>query len=112
MDDLETPFADNAEYLPNGIHVHRLLFDESHPWIASIRIGPWYYCQGGKTKDEAISALFEYMRRMKLGFEDSLKRDIDRLETLNKFLETEVDDESKRKCLDVDDERRCRRDCG
>jgi len=86
---IQTPFADNAEYLPNGIHVHRLLFDEPLPWIASISIGPWYYCQGGETKDKAISTLFEYMRKKKLEFEDNLKRNVDKLNTLNKFLETE-----------------------
>ena len=74
MDDLETPFAADSDYFPNGIHVHRLLLEEIKPWIASIRIGPWYYCQGGSTKDEAISALFEYMHRMKLDFEKYLKR--------------------------------------
>lgn len=101
MGDLETvvpmKYADDAEDLPNGIHVHRQVMfsclcpesDREFPWISSIRIGPWHYSQRGETKDKAISNLFEYMRRMKLDFENYLQRDIERLKTLNEFLETE-----------------------
>ncbi len=75
----------NEEFLPNGIHVHELP-DIELPWIASITIGPWYYCQGGETKAESIANLFSYMKRLKIEFEAILKNQIERLNTLNKFL--------------------------
>lgn len=88
-----------AEDLPNGIHVHKLPpsnntdtdypYNTDYPWIASITIGPWYYCQGGSTRDTAIKALFAYMKHQKQHFVEQLKRDQERLATLDKFLETE-----------------------
>jgi uncharacterized protein (DUF2164 family) len=79
----------NGEYLPNGIHVHKLNVDEAYPWIASIRIGPWYYCQGGEDRESAIEALFKHMNSIKVEFEDRLHRDQERLDTLLMFLKTE-----------------------
>jgi uncharacterized protein (DUF2164 family) len=76
----------NSEFLPNGIHVHKLNVDEAEPWIASIRIGPWYYCQGGEDRNSAIEALFKYMNTIKEDFETYLKRDQKRLATLLAFL--------------------------
>jgi hypothetical protein len=78
-----------GETLENGIHVHKLRqydFDEEEQWIASIRIANWYYCQGGDTKEEAIEHLFIYMRKLRSEFEDTLKRDMWRLEELIRFL--------------------------
>lgn len=80
---------DKGETLPNGIHVHKLNVDDPKPWIASIRIGPWYYCQGGSEKEEAVDALFVYMKKMKVDFEEHLAMQIERLKTLNEFLATE-----------------------
>lgn len=88
----------NEETLPNGIQVRReTIFsggwsdgdDEIEPWIASINIGPWHYSERGKNKEYAIKKLFQYMKHLKVDFEDQLKRDTERLHTLNKFLETE-----------------------
>jgi len=78
-----------SETLPNGIHVHKLNVDKPLPWIASIRIGPWYYCQGGEDKNSAIEALFKHMNEIKKDFETYLKRDTERLTTLLEFLRTE-----------------------
>lgn len=75
------------ETLPNGIYVRRLPGDTL--WIASINIGPWHYSQGGETKDLAIQNIFSYMKRLKIDFTNYLRRDIERLHTLHKFLETE-----------------------
>ena len=79
----------NGEYLSNGIHVHKLNVDEASPWIASIRIGPWYYCQNGTDKQSSIEALFKHMNVVKKEFEDRLKHDQERLDTLLAFLKTE-----------------------
>jgi len=79
----------DSEFLPNGIHVHKLHVDEARPWIASITIGPWYYCQGGEDRNSAIRALFKYMNRLKEDFENYLKSDTERLATLLDFLKTE-----------------------
>jgi len=79
----------NGEYLHNGIHVHKLNVDEAQPWIASIRIGPWYYCQGGHDRDSAIEALFKHMNNIKVEFEDRLERDKERLNILLEFIKTE-----------------------
>lgn len=87
---------DNEETLPNGIYVRRkIIFVECElsqvdkPWIASINIGPWHYSQGGSTKEMAINNIFEYMQDMKKQFETQLKRDHERLDTLNLFLATD-----------------------
>lgn len=79
--------TDNLENLPNGICVYRLLPDKY--WVSSIRIGPLHYSQCDETKELAISALFKYMKEQRLQFEDRLKHDIERLETLKVFLATE-----------------------
>jgi hypothetical protein len=81
---------DEGGYLPNGIHVHKLNVDEPKPWIASIRIGPWYYCQGGSDEEEAIDALFVYMKEHQIDFEKQLAMQVERLKTLNEFLATEA----------------------
>jgi len=81
---------DEGGYLPNGIHVHKLNVDSPTPWIASISIGPWYYCQGGSDEEEAIDALFVYMKQNQIDFEKHLAMQVERLKTLNEFLATEA----------------------
>lgn len=77
--------------LPNGIHVKRFHKDDTDKqWIADIRIGPWYYCQGGATKEEAIAALFPYMKQLREEWVKTIKMYEERIETLDKFLETEA----------------------
>jgi hypothetical protein len=84
---MEIPYLTEAETLPNGVHIHKLVVDGKY--IASIRIGPWYYCQGGETKELAVKELFCYMRRMKVSWHDQLQKDIERLKTLDEFLVSE-----------------------
>lgn len=79
----------HSETLPNGIHVQMLNVDEPKPWIASITIGPWYYCQGGATKEEAIAALFPYMKKYRKEWIEAIKMYQERINALDKFLDTE-----------------------
>lgn len=77
--------------LPNGITVKRFhKADTDKQWVADIRIGPWYYCQGGSTKEEAVAALFHYMEKARKEWVETIKMYEERIETLDKFLATEA----------------------
>jgi hypothetical protein len=82
----------HPETLPNGVFVHKKIVflcdseDQELPWLASINICNWHYCQGGETKEKSVENLYLYMERVKADFQDIIRIKTEQVNAVSEFL--------------------------